>query len=224
MGIPLITLDTPLKFTAPGGKAHMGRGSWHLPQGDQPGEWMPDYKSTPILCERGYHWCEARHAIDWLNAECWLIEPRGITVCGDNKNVSQGGRLLRQVETWNERTTRLFAADCAEAVVHLCGDDPRPHQAIEVARLYANGAATDSELDAAGDAAWAAAGAVDRAAAGAAARDAAWDAAWAAAWDAAWAAAGAAAGAAAWDAAWAAQENRFANLVDEKFKLLGVKT
>jgi hypothetical protein len=49
--------------------------------------------------------------------------------------------------------------------VHLCGDDPRPQQAIEVARRYANGAATYSELDAA----------------------------WAAAWDAAWDAAGAAA-------------------------------
>ena len=188
----LITLDTPLKFTAPRGVAYAGRGSWHLPQGDQPGEWMRDYKTKPILCERGYHWCEARHAIHHLHAECWLIEPRGETVRGDDKCVSQGGRLLRRVETWTGRTARLFAADCAEAVVHLCGDDPRPRAAIDVARRHARGQASTDDLAAAWAAAraaaWAAARDAARAAASAAAcaaaRDAAWDAAWAAARDA----------------------------------------
>lgn len=68
--------------------------------------------------------------------------------------MSQGGRLLRRVETWNKRTARLFAADCAEAVVHLCGDDPRPRAAIDVARRYARGEASRDELDAARAAAW----------------------------------------------------------------------
>ena len=176
--MPRITLDTPLKFTAPGGVAYTGRGRWHLPQGDQPGEWMRDYQTKPILCQRGYHWCEARHAIHHLHAECYLIEPRGVTVRGDDKCVSQGGRLLRRVETWNTRTQRLFAADCAEAVVHLCGDDPRPREAIAVGRRFARGEATATELAAAWDAARAAARA-----AGAAAR-AAGDAARAAARDA----------------------------------------
>ncbi len=92
---------------------------------------------------------------------------------------------------------RLFAADCAEAVLHLFErehpDDPRPREAIRVAR---DPASTPGQLDAARAAAWAAAqAALDaaRAAARAAARDAAraaaWDAAWAAARDAAWAAA-----------------------------------
>lgn len=176
--MPRITRDTPLKFTAPGGFAYAGRGRWHLPQGGQPGKWMRDYKTAPVLCERGYHWCEARHATLHLHAECYLIEPRGVTVRGDNKCVSQGGRLLRRVETWNERAARLFAADCAEAVVHLCGDDPRPREAVEVARRFARGEATADELRAAGDAArdaWAAT--IDAAwAARAAARDAAYGA------------------------------------------------
>ncbi len=190
-----ITLDTPLKFTAPGGEAYAGRGRWHLPQGDQPGEWMRDYKSRPILCKRGYHWCRARDALHHMHAECWLIETRGVTVVGDHKSVSQGARLLRRVETWNARTQRLFAADYAEAVVHLCGDDPRPRAAIETARRFARGEATVDELNAASDAAaWAA-------------KDAA---AWAA-WTAAWAArdAARAAGDAAWaakDAAWGARD------------------
>jgi hypothetical protein len=187
----MITLDTPLKFTAPGGVAYAGRGTWNLPDGDQPGAWMRDYRSKPILCERGYHWCEARHALNHLHAECYLIETRGVTVRGDDKNVSQGARLLCRVKTWNERTARLFAADCAEAVVHLCGDDPRPREAIAVARRFARGEATRDELAAARNAA--------RDAAGDAARDAAWDAARAAAWDAA--------RAAAWDAARAAAGN-----------------
>ncbi|MFX9665038.1 putative immunity protein, partial [Acinetobacter baumannii] len=79
-------------------------------------------------------------------------------VRGTDKCASQSGRLLARVETWNDRTARLFAADCAEAVVHLCGDDPRPRAAIEMARRYARGEATREELDAAGAAAWAAAG------------------------------------------------------------------
>ncbi len=94
---------------------------------------------------------------------------------------------------------RHFACDAADDVRHLMIDD-RSLNAIDVARRFADGLATEEELTAA----WAAAG------------DAAWDAAWAAAraaagtaaWAAAMAAARAAARAAAWDAAgadtWAA--------------------
>lgn len=53
-----------------------------------------------------------------------------------------------------EREARLFACDCAEAVVHLA-DDPRSVAAIEVARRYAYGQATTDELSAAWNAVWA---------------------------------------------------------------------
>ena len=62
--------------------------------------------------------------------------------------------------------------------------DERSRKAVEVAERFADGEATERELDAA--------------------RAAAWDAAWTAARDAAWAAASTAARAAAWAAAWAA--------------------
>jgi hypothetical protein len=105
----------------------------------------------------------------------------------------------------NERICRLFAADCAEQVLHLFEeeypDDKRPRQAIEVAR---DPTASDAARAAARAAAWDAARAAARAAATDAARAAARAAATDAAWDAAWDAARAAATDAAWDAARAA--------------------
>ena len=83
---------------------------------------------------------------------------------------------------------RHYAVDCAESVKHLMNDE-RSLKALEVARLHADGKASDSELAAtwaaAGTAAWSAAWSAVRAAAMNAAWDAARDAAWAAAWAAA---------------------------------------
>ena len=92
--------------------------------------------------------------------------------------------VLPEQATERDRIARLFACDCAEAVLPIYErkypNDKRPRNAIETARRYAVGEATAGELAAARDAAWAAAW------------DAAWDAAGDAAWDAAWAAARAA--------------------------------
>jgi hypothetical protein len=115
---------------------------------------------------------------------------------------------LLATEQNSDKVSRLFAADCAEAVLHLFEaehpGDKRPREAIQAARDYAHGligdAARDAAWDAACDAACDAAGAAWDAAcdaAGAARDAAARDTAGAAAW-AARAAAGAAAGAAAW--------------------------
>ena len=91
-------------------------------------------------------------------------------------------RLWLLIRCTDARTQRLFACDCAErALARIASPDPRSIEAVRVARLYADGQATDAELGAAWDAVWAA-----RDAAGAAGA-AAWDAAWAAR-DAAWAA------------------------------------
>ena len=124
-------------------------------------------------------------------------------------DISSEDAVWAACHAMNDRQRRHFACDCAESVLHLA-NDPRSSEAVRVARLYADGRATDDELaaawaaarDAARDAARAAAWAAAWAAASAAARAAAWDAAWAAAWDAAWDAARAAARDAARDAAW----------------------
>lgn len=96
---------------------------------------------------------------------------------GDRKIVARAMTPVELIEAYNDRTLRLFAADCAERVLPLFEqqrpNDNRPRQAVETARRFANGEATRDELAAA----WAAA----RGAARGAARDAAWAAARAAA-------------------------------------------
>ena len=128
---------------------------------------------------------------------------------------------LRSICPKYDKEVRLFAADCAERVLHIYerhypGDD-RPRKAIQASKDYANGLITIKQRNAAEDAGWAAA----RDAAGAAAGAAAWAAAGAAARDAGWAAAedaaGAAARAAARAAAGAAQKQIQANMLIEYF-------
>jgi len=174
-----------------------GKGKWYLPTKKQdgtwePGKWMP--KLTDLVpCEHGYHLCREQDLIRWLGPMICVAEGRGKQIICDDKIVFAQARLLSVCENWNERTERLFAADCAEHVLPIWEKkypgDLRPRQAIEAARLFADGKITKEKLAAARAAAWAAAGAAARAAAGAAARDAAEDAARAAAWAAAGAAA-----------------------------------
>ena len=165
-------------------------GSW------TPGKWMPEVTGDLELCTNGYHLTDTEHLLDWLNATIYEAEPSEERIESDDKIVCRSVRLLRKMH-WDDRVARLFACDCAERVLPIYEKDypkdKRPRQAIEVARRYAEGKASDSELAAARAAAWAAA------------RAAAWDAARAAAWDAARAAARDAAMDATWAAARAAE-------------------
>ena len=177
------------------------------------GEWTPDER--PILCESGWHGMGEQDVLTHLpyqvGVQLWVVERRGEVVEGDDKFCAESMRLTYHVGTTDERNLRLFAADCAEDVLHLYEDkypkDDRPRRAIEAARAYARGdigaSAWAAVRDAVRDAAWAAAGDAAWDAAGAAAWAAAWDAAWTAVRDAAWAAAG--------DAAWDEARARYSN-------------
>ena len=172
-----------------------GQGAWHLPNG-KPGEWMPKVDVDP--CVSGYHLCEEAHLIEWIGPTLWVAEGRGKKVDHGDKVVFEQARLIKQL-TWDNRIARLFACDCAERVLEIyekqAPGNLAPRNAIKVARMFANGEATQDELDAAWATAWAARDAEDAAWAARAARDAARAAAWAAraARDAARAAAGVAA-------------------------------
>ena len=157
---------------------------WSLPtQGKDgtwtSGKWMPEIQGELELYANGYHLTDADHLLDWLNASVYEAEPSKEMLEGNDKIVCRSVRLLRKMH-WSDRIARLFACDCAERTLPIFEkdypDDKRPRHAVEVARLYADGKASESELAAARAAAWAAAWD--------AARDAAMDATWDAAMDA----------------------------------------
>ena len=154
-------------------------------------------------------------------------EPLSFGTILDSNGIDDALWCLRALDGM-DGPIRELACDFAEtAIKYVPEDEDRPRKAIETARRYARGEATDEELaaaDAAARAARAAWAASDAAWAAWAASDAAWAAraAWAAsdaaraAWaasDAAWAAARAAAGAAR-DAAVGSQKEIFIAWLD----------
>ena len=173
-----------------GTPCHGGDGTWHLPHGNRPGEWMPRIEN-PEACVRGYHGCRRRDLLAWLGPSIYEMEYKEPPMPRDNKVVGCQARLLRKL-SWNSRIARLFTADCAEHVLHIFEatfpGDERPRKAIQAARDYTRGiidtaawaAAWDAASDAARAAVWAAASAATRGAAWDAASDAARAAVWAA--------------------------------------------
>ncbi len=154
-----------------------GTGKWNLPENGNSGEWMPKIDNIKP-CLRGYHLCREEDLLEWLNEEIYEAEGRGKFIRHENnKDVFHEARLLRKLDTWNEKTARLFAADCAEHVLPIFEkffpNDNRPRLAIQAARDFANGKIDAASWDAARAASWDAAGA------------AFWETARVASWDAA---------------------------------------
>jgi hypothetical protein len=152
---------------------HGGSGAWPLPTKNADGTWTPgawvEVEGNIEACSNGLHACRDEQVLDWFGPAMFELEYDGEPTDAGNKVVGRRARLLRRFETWNERTARLFACDCAERVLPIYERDypneGRPRMAIEMARRFAKGNATRKELAAARDAAWDAA------------RDAAWYAA-----------------------------------------------
>ena len=194
-----------------------GHGEWPLPRNGKPGKWLK-VEGELVPCRNGLHLCTPEQLVDWLGPTIWLAEAGKERIDAGDKTVVRRARLLSRVETWDEKSARLFACDCAHRALlreRRAGREPdaRSWDAVRIARALARGKATEQDRAAAWAAAeaaaWAAAWAATWAATGAAAGAATWAAAPAATWAAApaatWAAAEAAAWAAAEAAAWAAE-------------------
>lgn len=158
-----------------------GYGKWSLPRGGKPGKWMPSIEGEIIACKNGYHLCERKDILRWSSTQEILIyEAVGRGDCDkrDDKIAFRQAQLKRKIGSLNPKTLRLFAADCAEHVLHLFEEqhpmDNRPRKAIQATRDYAIGKIDDAARAAALADAWDAAGAAAVAAAWADARDAAW--------------------------------------------------
>ena len=134
---------------------------------------------------------------DWPKSRVRKAVPRRIGLVDflASKHIPAVDRLWVALheELLSPRVVRLFTCDSAERELNRereAGREPdtRSWAAVEVARRYADGAATDDELSAAWYAAWSAA-AVARSAARSAAWSAARSASRYAAWSASWSAA-----------------------------------
>jgi len=158
-----------------------GTGKWFLPKAGRPGKWMPKILETLVPCEKGYHLCRFENLLDWLSEEIYEAEGRGDRVECEDKIVFSEARLIRKIKNWNDKTGRLFTADCTWHVLHIYEksypNDFRLGSAIRAARDFANGKITRQTLTAARAAARAVWDAWD-------ARDAIRDAARVAAWEA----------------------------------------
>ena len=135
------------KVTGPNGEpCHGGSGRWI------PGEWREENGTEP--CQPGMmHFCkDARQLIDWLNVEIWEAEydDAKLVIDHGDKLAVQRARVIRKMEIWNDRTTRLFACNCAEAVLPIYEkhypNDMRPRECVETARKFAHGKATREEM------------------------------------------------------------------------------
>ena len=168
-------------------------------------QWTPT--EVPVICRSGWHACYEKDVLNHCpspGASLYEVEVRGKVVEGDDKISAESMRIKWYIGTATEQNLRLFAADCAEDALPIfykvSPNDNRPAEAIRVARLYANGEASEAERAAAWDRSLGRSLGRSRGRSRAAAGAAAWAAAWAQP-GAAWAAAGDAARAAAWDAA-----------------------
>ena len=145
---------------------HGGNAKWSLPEGDEPGTWMPEIADIRI-CERGYHAVELPYLIEWLGPQIWEMEVAGHSESQGDKSVWSRARIVRATH-WNDKTARLFAADCAEQVLpnweREYPDNDAPRLAIAAARDYARGLCSGDAMAAASSvASRAACSAADRA-------------------------------------------------------------
>ena len=143
------------KVLGRGGVAcHGGYGKW-LPAN----RWMPEIKGI-VPCARGYHLLAREQVILWLGPEIWTADGRGEHIEQSDKHVFGQARRLKRFRTWNARTQRLFACDCAERVLPIFEETHpgvgHPRECIMVARKFALGQATKKEMAEASSAAAAA--------------------------------------------------------------------
>jgi hypothetical protein len=142
---------------------HATSGQWALPVKNSDGtwtagDWMTAGDGKIIPDRNGFSLYPEGDLVRWLGPVLYEAEYRGEKTECDHQIIVREARLLRRLDGWNERTMRLFACDCAERALSTWEranpNDDKPRRTIEIARRYADGQATQSELCAAWEAAW----------------------------------------------------------------------
>jgi len=122
---------------ADGSCCNGGTGKWYLPKKQKdgswkPGRWMPEIEGKLIPCKNGYHICRPQDLIEWLDEAIFEVEYKGEIIEAGNKCVVRKARLLCKVETWNEKTARLFAIDIIQHLSTLQGEDDNDKYHIDL--------------------------------------------------------------------------------------------
>jgi hypothetical protein len=125
-----------------------GRGEW-----PRVGTWLNIPDDRPLVpCNHGLHLCRKQDLVKWLGPTIYVAEYRGDDVVhDDSKVVVRSARLKKQIKSWNAKNQRLFACDVAEHALDTYSNNPpgSSYDAIEVARRFTHGKATQQELYAA---------------------------------------------------------------------------
>ena len=129
-----------LKFLGAGAVGPYSGFSWPKPRGSRPGKWVR-VNGDLAMCKRGIHACTFAQATRWLREECYVIELRDVVSDDGAKLLARSGRLVRRVDSWDQRAMVRFAADCAAHVLPIFEKkypkDDRPRKAIQAARKWA---------------------------------------------------------------------------------------
>lgn len=136
-----------------------------LPMGGEKGAWVEvngplKINKASLTGDHGIHLASPRWIVRYLCDELYEAEWSGEKLRDGRYLVARKVRLVRRLPNWNARVARLFAARCAQRVLTIFEreqpNDKRPREAIETARRFAVGQATEAELETAKNAALAA--------------------------------------------------------------------
>jgi hypothetical protein len=101
---------------------------------------FPPLTSTPIVRKWGYHVCRRENLVHHLSDIIAVVEcdPKGVVWHSDQGATCDELTVASIFERWTSQVARLFAADCAAAVLHLTDDD-QMRKAVRIVREFALG-------------------------------------------------------------------------------------
>jgi hypothetical protein len=108
------------KFLAADGTGVFTGFAWPLPEGDS-GEWV---EAEVELCRSGVHACRRGDLSYWVAPSLYEIELDGDVAEAGMKVVAARGRLLRQVDGWNDEMREEYSQMCIARSAELAAAAP----------------------------------------------------------------------------------------------------
>lgn len=95
---------------------------WPLPSGRCPGRWVTA-SGAPDVCANGLHLLKRAGLTDFPGPRLYVVEAAGEKSFSLTVVSARRARLLRRVESWNERALISWLCDCVEHATNLAGED-----------------------------------------------------------------------------------------------------